>query len=531
MKRQKIRLSDISKNPEEQLLQMSPEDFMPLPHPCEQPRKGQPIYSKTGKKEDLLLDGISALGIPKPKNREEEKRWIDQFLSGLGKLLSRTDNWTFWQPLVHTLESCVRCQVCSDACHTYLSSGRQEIYRPTYRAEILRRIVKKYIKKEGYFFTKLTGGDIELNWATIARLGELAYRCTLCRRCAQWCPLGCDNGLIGREIRKLFSQEMGIAPKELHQFGSVQHLKTGGSTGMTPEAFRNIIEFMEEEIEEKTGKSIKVPVDREGADILLIHNSGEYLAWLENPEAFAILFDAAGLSWTLSSELYGYEGTNYGTWYDDVQFARIALRQIEAARRLKVKKIVIGECGHSHKGLTVIADRILTGEMNFPRESYLPILEDLVCSRRLNLDPRKNSFLVTLHDPCNVVRLMGIIKPQRRILKEICPSFREMEPHGPENYCCGGGSGFAIMSENFRSWRVNISGRMKLKQTLDTFQDSLSPEIKKYVCAPCSNCKGQYRDLLEEYDLKKKCNILFGGLAELVVNAMVDIEKPFMEWD
>jgi len=106
-----------------------------------------------------------------------------------------------------------------------------------------------------------------------------------------------------------------------------------------------------------------------------------------------------------------------------------------------------------------------------------------------------------------------------------------MEPHGPENYCCGGGSGFAIMSENFRGWRVNISGRMKLKQTLNTFQDSLSPEIKKYVCAPCSNCKGQYRDLLEEYELREKCNILFGGLVELVVNVMVDIEKPFIEWD
>jgi len=45
-----------------------------------------------------------------------------------------------------------------------------------------------------------------------------------------------------------------------------------------------------------------------------------------------------------------------------------------------------------HKGLTVIADRILTGEMIFPRESYLPILEDLVCNRKLNLDPKKNSF-------------------------------------------------------------------------------------------------------------------------------------------
>jgi Fe-S oxidoreductase len=527
----RICLNDISKNSEEQLLTINPEDLMPLPSPCEQTAKAQPVSSKGSKIEELLLDGTSALGFPKPKDQEEEAKRVEQFLSGLRKLLSQSDNWTLWQPLIHTLESCVRCQVCSDACHAYLSSGRQEIYRPTYRAEILRRIVKQHVRKEGRFFTRLTGGEIDLNWATIARLAELAYRCTLCRRCAQWCPLGCDNGLIGRELRKLFSQEMGIAPKEIHELGTIQHLRTGGSTGMTPNSFMSIVEFMEEEIEEKTGKAIKIPVDREGADLLLIHNSGEYLTWLENPEAFAILFDAAGLNWTLSSELYGYEGTNYGTWYDDIQFARIALRQIEAARRLKVKKIVIGECGHAHKGLTVVADRILVGDLNFPRESFLPILEEIVCRGKLKLNPQRNHFRVTLHDPCNIVRLMGIVGPQRRILKTVCPEFREMEPRGPENYCCGGGSGFAIMSEKFKKWRVQVSGRMKLKQTLETFQDCLSPETGKYVCAPCSNCKGQYRDLITEYGLKEKCNLAYGGLVELVVNAMADLPKPYIEWD
>ncbi len=59
-------------------------------------------------------------------------------------------------------------------------------------------------------------GDIDLNWPLVARLAELAYRCNLCRRCAQTCPIGADNGLIAHELRKLFSQEMGIAPKELH---------------------------------------------------------------------------------------------------------------------------------------------------------------------------------------------------------------------------------------------------------------------------------------------------------------------------
>jgi len=533
--RKKIRLQDISLRTDEPLVTVTLDDLMPLPPPLDLQEKKFPYstLSENQKKGyECSLDGVSALALPKPKDKEEEEKLVERFLSGLRKLLSQNDNWLFCQPLIQSLEGCVRCQTCSDACPIYVSSGKQEIYRPTYKSEILRRLINRYVKKRHKFLSKLMGYDIELNWPTVARLAELAYRCSLCRRCAQQCPLGSDNGLIGRELRKLFSQEMGIAPKELHDSGTVQQLRVGASTGISSAAFQGMVEFMEDEIEEKWGRRIKIPIDKEESDILLIHNSGEFMSWIENPMAFAIIFEAAGLSWTLSSEIYGYEATNYGTWYDDVQFARIVIKQVEVARKLKVKKMVMGECGHAHKGLIVVADRILVDDLNFPRESFLPLLEDLILHGRLKLDPQKNNFPVVLHDPCNVVRLMGIVEPQRRILKEISPQFREMEPHGVENYCCGGGSGFAIMnSMNFRQWRENISSRMKLKQILEAFQDVMDPSIRKYVCAPCSNCKGAIRDILNTNELWEKHGIYYGGLVELVANAMVDMKRPFIEWE
>jgi Fe-S oxidoreductase len=127
---------------------------------------------------------------------------------------------------------------------------------------------------------------------------------------------------------------------------------------------------------------------------------------------------------------------------------------------------------------------------------------------------------------------MGIVEPQRRILRAICPGFREMEPHGVDNYCCGGGSGFAVtQSMNFPDWRSKVSGRFKLKQILHAFRSEIGPETKKYVCAPCSNCKEQIRDLFAHYSVWEECGILYGGLAELIVNAMVDVERPFIEWE
>ena len=254
----------------------------------------------------------------------------------------------------------------------------------------------------GKLLGKWSGADVELNWRVVYRLAELAYRCTLCRRCATVCSVGVDNALLSRELRKLFSQEMGIAPEGVHKSGSVQHLKTGSSTGMSPAAFLNTIEFIEELIEEKTGRHIKIPVDKKNADIMLIHNAGEFMSWPENPAAFAILFDAAGINWTLSSEAMGYEGVNYGVWYDDVQFARVAVAQVRAAKKLGVKKIVVGECGHATKALITIADRLLVGDLAIPRESCLPLLESFVTNGAIKFDPSRNNFPVTLHDPCNI---------------------------------------------------------------------------------------------------------------------------------
>jgi Fe-S oxidoreductase len=215
-----------------------------------------------------------------------------------------------------------------------------------------------------------------------------------------------------------------------------------------------------------------------------------------------------------------------------VQLAKVALKHAQIAKKLGVKKILIGECGHSHKALTVIADRIFTGDYNIPRESSLTLLNEIVKSGRLKLDPSRNDFHVTLHDPCNLVRLMGIVEPQREILRAICPQFREMTPSGVRNYCCGGGSGFAIMpNTNFPDWRHALAGRAKLRQVLDVFSDVIGPEHRKYLCAPCSNCKGQIRELFSAYGVFEKCNILYGGLVELIVNAMVDIKEPFLEWE
>lgn len=172
------------------------------------------------------------------------------------------------------------------------------------------------------------------------------------------------------------------------------------------------------------------------------------------------------------------------------------------------------------------------GDAKVPVESCFPLLREIAFSGALKFDPSKNNFPVTLHDPCNVVRQMGIVQPQRDILKLIAPQFREMTPHGVDNYCCGGGSGFAIMnSPNFGEFRNKVSARKKFAQILNAFQDTIEdPSVVKYICAPCSNCKGTIRGLLEYYEATEKFNLQYDGLVELMVNALVSMDKPYFEF-
>ena len=529
-----IKLRDVSRPDSEPLIHVENEELMPLPAPLESPEKDHAwaaLSEQCQSRYECGLDDTCAVNIPKPKSREEEAQLVARFLSGLDKLFDKENNWTFLEPLLLTMEHCTGCQTCAESCHIFEASGHNELYRPTFRSEILRRLYFKHVKRGG-LLSAWQHGSIQLNWPLVARLIELAYRCNLCRRCAQSCPIGCDNGLVARELRKLFSQEMGIAPREIHENGSMLQLKAGSSTGMNAEIVKDNVAFIDEDISERTGIAVRTPWDVEGADVLLIHNAGEIMAWPENPGAFALILTLAGVNWTMSSELAAYDAINYGLWYDDAQFARVALKHMEAAKKLGVKRIVLGECGHAHKALCVIADRMVTGDLNIPRESYLPLLRDIVLSGKIKFDPTRNEFPVTLHDPCNMVRLMGVVEPQREILRALCPQFREMEPHGVDNYCCGGGSGFAIMSgNNFPDWRFHVSGRKKLEQILNAFADCPGPEAPKYLCAPCSNCKGQFRDMITYYGLWQKSRILYGGLVELVVNAMADVKPGFIDWE
>ncbi len=435
-----------------------------------------------------------------------------RFIEAMRKFLDKKENWTFWLPYILTLELCVKCGTCGEACSVYTASGRKEIYHPVYRSEMLRRIWKRYFTLSGKIFRGLAGAK-DVTEDDINALAEAVWRCTVCRRCAMVCPLAIDNGLITREIRKIFDA-IGIAPDELKENGTRAQIQYGNATKTPTEAFKDTLEFIKEDIEDMKGVSVEIPVDKKGADYLVINNAGDYIAFMETVMGIVEIMNYVNADWTLNTPDTGVNDVvNYGLFYSDAELVAVAKAQLETIRKLKPKVVVIGECGHAYDSFILykkLYKEMYGEEMPFKLTHIVALIDRWIREGKLKVDKNKNPEPVTFHDSCKWGRCAGVYEEPRRVLKAVCKDFREMYPNREMNYCCGGGSGFAIMfKDEFLKFRMETYGRIKAEQIKATGAS--------VVATMCANCKGQFREIIKYFNLP----VRYAGVSELVANALV----------
>ena len=449
--------------------------------------------------------------LPRPQSAAEEQELVARFVAGIRRIFEGAGDPATKARLLRAMQHPVDCRSCAAACHVFQGSGRDELSRPGLRGSILRRLYHKHVQGGGRFST-WWHGNVELDWARIERLAQMAYSCNLCGRCAQSCS-GADHALIARQLRAVF-REMGIAPIEPR------------SADLT--WLKEHVKAIDEHTSRRAGLEVRTPWDAEGADVLLLQPASSIAEWPENVGATALLLTCAGIKWTMSSELAG--GDLADTFeHEGAQLLEDARRAARVARGLKAKKIVAGESCETYRALCPNDQETTHAEPQVMRATVVTLIRDLVRSGRLEFDPIRNDFPVTLHDPCSLVR-HGVVEPQREALRRLCPQFREMDPWGERNYCCGGGGGLARIAPA-HDWRAEVSGQTKMEQVLDAFSECLDADTRKYLCAPCADCKTQLRDLLDEHAPWEQNRILCGGLAELAANALATVRRGFLNWE
>jgi Fe-S oxidoreductase/CheY-like chemotaxis protein len=414
--------------------------------------------------------------------------------------------------VVGSLVGCVHCGMCNEVCHYVETHPDDPKMTPSYKADQLRKLFKHNHDWTGRVFPWWVGADkVPLTDDDLEVLKDIAFgTCTNCRRCTYNCPMGVDTATLNRIMRGLLTH-VGVMPEGVRVVSKDQW-ELGNQMGVLKEDYLDTLEWMSEELEEDLGHDrAEIPVDKEGADILYTINPREVKYDPRTIKNAALVFYAAGESWTMSSD--GWDQTNFGLFSGDDGLGGVCgKREYEKMEKLGNKRMVISECGHGYRSTRHEA-------VNWSQTKNPPVMESAVVTMiryikegRIKVDKTKNSEPCTYHDSCNLARSCGVFEEPRELLRMVTTDFREMYPNRTENYCCTGGGGAMSMSE-YTPRRLK-SAKVKA--------DQIAATGAKVVVTSCHNCVDGLNDLIKHYDLG--CKVV--QLVDLVADALVLDEKP-----
>ena len=312
------------------------------------------------------------LGLPNPRSwspGDEDwklpENWQEIFLEGMRERLDKFRSFRLF------MDICVRCGACADKCHFFIGSGDPK-NMPVLRAELLRSVYRGEFTTAGKLLGKLAGGR-KITYEIFKDLFYYFFQCTECRRCSLYCPYGIDTAevtMIGRELLNLLGCNIDwIAGPVANCY------RTGNHLGIQPHAYHSMVEFFCEEIEEITGILPEPSLNRKGAEILFITPSGDIFA---DPGTFTamgylMLFHyLEGLGLDITWSTYASEGGNFGSFTSHEMMKRLNSKMYAEAKRLGVKWIIGGECGHMWRVCNQYMDT-MTGPADFLEVPKSPI--------------------------------------------------------------------------------------------------------------------------------------------------------------
>ncbi len=434
------------------------------------------------------------------KNNRSQK--AEKVIERMGQKLNRQ--------IAGSMLACVHCGMCTDSCHYVLANPGDPTYAPAYKADRARKLFKRHFDWTGRVFPKWVGADTVTTDQDLEELKDIVFgKCTNCRRCSINCPMGVDFATFNRMMRGLLVS-VGVMPEGVAVVSKDQW-EIGNQMGVLKEDYLETLEWMEEELQDELDDpTVKIPVDKMGADVVYSINPREVKYDPRSIADAAKIFHVAGENWTMPSE--GWDMTNFGLFSgDDALGGSVAGRLYEKVTELRGKTLVISECGHGYRSTRCEGPNWAQHDVPYMMESSVATMLRYIKEGRINVDKTKNPEPVTFHDSCNNARSCGLFEEPRELLNLVCMEFREMYPNRSENYCCTGGGGAMSMSE-YTPRRLKSA---KIKA------DQLKATGAAAVVTSCHNCVDGLGDVIRHYELGMEVT----QLVHLVANALVIEEK------
>lgn len=378
-------------------------------------------------------------------------------------------------------------------------------YIPASKVALVSSVYRRYNTLSGRLIPGLVGAE-EMTDKMAEKMVDLLFgACTMCGRCVKHCSVGVDIAYVVRKGREMLA-EMGFVPESLQSTVDAA-VQTGNNMGIPEDEFIGTIEWMEDELkDELNDQSANIPLNQLNKRVFYTLNPREPKFFPLSISAMAKIFYAAGESWTLSSKFY--DVTNYGYFNGNKGEAKsIASNLHDEVIKLDSSLLVLGECGHGSRANRWEAPNYIGKEYEFDMTTAVELIGGYIRDGKIKLDPSLNSEMVTIHDPCNLVRNGGLLKEIRFVVNSSASSVIEMTPCGNDNFCCGGGGGLLAMSE-YNERRIK-AGEIKA--------DQIKRTGAKVVVTPCHNCVDQLTQINHIY----KLGIKIKTIAELVADALI----------
>jgi Fe-S oxidoreductase len=392
------------------------------------------------------------------------------------------------------VDTCAHCGLCSDACHFFLSRDRDPRFSPVGK---VKQTIWEMLDKKGKVSAEFMKQAIQV----------AQTECNMCRRCVQYCPFGIDIAYMMSLVRRI-GHKLEITPLYI-QDTAHSHAATMNQMWVKDDEWIDALIWQEDELREELPNA-RIPLEKEGAEIMYSVIGPEPKFRTQLIYQAAAIMNEAGCDWTMPATP-GWDNSDMAMYTGDSEMmGRLKRMHFDTAARLRVKKIVMGECGHAFRSVYDTGNRVLGWQM--PPIQVVHALEfywDLLNEGKIKV-AKKFEEPVTFHDPCNVVRGRGLHEKAREVVRAFCPNFIEMTPNKEHNYCCAAGGGVINCGPPFKNARVE-SNRVKAEQ--------LQATGVKVCIAPCHNCHGGLEDIIHKY----KLGIELKFLGEIIYDCM---EKP-----
>ncbi|MBW2607437.1 MAG: (Fe-S)-binding protein [Deltaproteobacteria bacterium] len=336
--------------------------------------------------------------------------------------------------------------------------------------------MRKIIREAAFGLTEIEGEDI--------------WRCTTCGACPAQCPRGVKQIDVSVALRRVAS-EYEVFP------ASVKSARTARASLISE---GNPLQG-ERKKRSDWAKDLSVKTYTEGMEVLYF--VGCYLSYDPRMKkvatATANILEKAGVDFGILGSQENCCGESIRKTGSEEVFKRLAKENIKTFIDNGVKKVIVSSphCFHTFK------NEYPEFMVNFEVIHMSQYLLELINDGRLELTgkyPKK----VTYHDPCYLGRHNDVYDEPRDLLNKVAGlELVEMEAHGKNSLCCGGGGGRIWMDTPQEERFSDI----RLKQAKET-----GAQILATSCPYCitnfeeSRLNLEYEDVLEVKDITEIVN-------------------------